>query len=719
MSNQEPTIQFLGGVKEVTGSMHLLEVGGKRFLIDCGFFQGRRKESRGRNENFPFAPSSIDALILSHAHIDHCGNIPNLVKQGFRGSIYSTIATRNLCAVMLKDSAHIQEQDAEYINRKHHLEYMSPVQPLYDIMDVEKSMELFIGIPYNRSMPLSENLALTFFDAGHILGSALTVLDIKYKDKNTRLGYVVDLGRKGLPILSDPVVLEEPDIVIMESTYGDKLHKKIEDGETELRDVVNRTSGRGGKVIIPAFSLERTQEVLYFLKKLINKKQIPVLPVYVDSPLAVNVTEVFRLHAEYFDRECQEMLSKGEDPFSFEGLQYIRRVEDSKAIQLDSKPMIIISASGMCEVGRILHHLKNNIEDARSSIVIISFMAQHTLGRKIVERKPQVKIFGKEYSLRAEVATINSFSAHADQKELLEYAININKKNPQFFIVHGEESQSQALLEKMQGMGINRVLIPSRGEKYLQGGNKGDLEVTMSVRHRKVKCVAKYHEDRELLKRMPAKKKGLAEIESWRVLRIMGEFIEGFESLSSITAGVTIFGSSRTKKESPYYKAATEVAYILAKKGFSIITGGGPGIMEAANLGAYKAGGISVGCNIELPCEQIPNPYQTVSLRFRYFFVRKMMFVKYSEAFIIFPGGFGSMDEFFESITLVQTGKIERFPIILFGSRYWQGLVQWIQSAMVNEGCISKEDLSYMILTDSPKEAARVIIEKKGDRLLL
>ncbi|OIN98008.1 hypothetical protein AUJ66_01790 [Candidatus Desantisbacteria bacterium CG1_02_38_46] len=426
-TENRPTLQFLGGVREVTGSMHLIEIRGKKFLIDCGFFQGRREESRKRNENFPFNPESIDALIVSHAHIDHTGNIPNLVKQGFKGNIYSTIATRNLCSVMLKDSAHIQEQDAKYINKEHHLKYMLPVQPLYNIEDVEKSMELFISIPYGRSFNVSQDLTITFFDAGHILGAALTVLDIKQDGRQTRLGYIVDLGRKGLPILSDPVVVNGLDTVIMESTYGDRLHGKIEDGESELRDVINRTYKRGGKVIIPAFSLERTQEVLYFLRRLIDKKQIPALPVYVDSPLAINVTEVFRLHSECFDRESQYMLVHGEDPFSFEGLHYVRRVEDSKAIQFDPQPMIIISASGMCEAGRILHHLKNNIEDSRNSIAIISFMAQHTLGRRIVEREKKVKIFGKEYELKAEVATINAFSSHADQKELIEYVADAHR----------------------------------------------------------------------------------------------------------------------------------------------------------------------------------------------------------------------------------------------------------------------------------------------------
>ncbi len=460
-------IGFFGAAGEVTGSCTLVETGDLRFLVDCGMFQGGR-EARTKNLNalkFGFDVRSIDFVLLTHAHIDHSGLLPMLSVLGYRGPVYATPATIDLLHVLLRDSAHIQELDAEYINRKHHLEYMLPVQPLYNVEDVEKTMELFIGIPYNRSFNISENLTLTFFDAGHILGAALSVLSIKQDGHEVRLGYIVDLGRKGLPILSDPVVVNGLDMVIMESTYGDRLHGKIEDGESELRDVVNRTFQRKGKVIIPAFSLERTQEVLYFLRRLIDKKQIPALPVYVDSPLAVNVTEVFRLHSEYFDKESQGMLVHGEDPFSFEGLHYVRRVEDSKAIQFDSQPMIIVSASGMCENGRILHHLKNNIGDPRNSIVIISFMAEHTLGRRIVEREKKVKIFGKEYELRAEVATINTFSAHADQKELLEYALKIKEKDPKFYLVHGEPTQSQALLEKMQSVGIKKVEIPEKGEK--------------------------------------------------------------------------------------------------------------------------------------------------------------------------------------------------------------------------------------------------------------
>jgi len=457
------TLTFLGGTGEVTGSMHLLEVSGKKILIDCGFFQGRREDSLKKNKNFPFDPKTIDALIVSHAHIDHTGNIPNLVKQGFTGNIYSTIATRNLCAVMLKDSAHIQQQDSEYINKKKHLEVMQAVQPLYDIEDVERAMTHFIGLPYERSINLCDNATLTFYDSGHVLGSAFPVIDINENGKKTRLGYLVDMGRKDLPILCDPVIIKDLDVVVMESTYGDRMHDKIEDAENELRDVINNTYKRKGKVIVPSFSLERTQELVYFIKKLLMKKEIPQMPVYVDSPLAVNITEVFRLHSEYFDKEVQDILVTGDDPFTFEGLHYIRKVEDSKAIQFDTQPMIIISASGMCEVGRILHHLKNNIEDPRSTILVVSFMAENTLGRMIVERRNKVKIFGKEYMVKAEIATINSFSAHADQQELLNYA-HAEEKNPQFYLVHGEKMQAQVLLEKMQKEGISKVAIPKPGQ---------------------------------------------------------------------------------------------------------------------------------------------------------------------------------------------------------------------------------------------------------------
>jgi len=461
---EKPTLKFLGGTGEVTGSMHLLEVSGKKILIDCGFFQGRREESYKRNKNFPFDPKTIDALIVSHAHIDHTGNIPNLVKQGFTGNIYATIATRDLCSVMLKDSAHIQLQDSEYINKRKHLEVMKAVQPIYDIEDVEKAMTYFIGLSYERSINVCDNVKLTFYNSGHVLGSAFPVLDINDNGKTIRFGYLVDMGRKGLPILSDPVVLKDLDIAVMESTYGNKEHDNIADAEKELRDVINRTYQRKGKVVIPSFSLERTQEMIYFIKKMLAKKEIPEMPVYVDSPLAINITEVFRLHSEYFDKEIQDMLVVGDDPFNFEGLHYVRKVGDSQAIQLDAKPMIIISASGMCEVGRILHHLKNNVEDPRSTILVVSFMAENTLGRRIVERQKQLKIFGKEYTLKAEVATINSFSAHADQTELLSYA-RASEKNTQFYLVHGEALQSQALLEKMQSQGNKKVSIPKPGDK--------------------------------------------------------------------------------------------------------------------------------------------------------------------------------------------------------------------------------------------------------------
>ncbi|MCK4548310.1 MAG: MBL fold metallo-hydrolase [Candidatus Eisenbacteria sp.] len=452
-------IHFHGAVRSVTGSKHVIETEQSRVLIDCGLFQGRRKDFWEQNQNFPFDPTEIDALILSHAHIDHSGNIPGLVKQGFRQNIFSTTATRNLCAVMLRDSAHIQEQDAEYLNRKRRNKD-EEITPLYTSADAEKAMELFVGIHYGRKIPVTPDIAVTFYDAGHVLGSALPVLDVTENGKTRRIAYACDLGRDDLPILKDPYRINDADFMIMESTYGDREHETIDSAAEKLAAIVNRTAARGGKVIIPSFALERTQEILHCLRRLFDKRQIPEIPVYVDSPLAVNVTEIFRIHSEYFDQETMEMLANDQNPFQFPHLTYIRKVEDSKKLHQQRFPSIIISASGMCEAGRILHHLKNNIEDSRNTIVIVGFMAQHTLGRRIAEGRPKVKIFRKEYRLRADVEVMDSFSAHADRSDLIAYAKQASKQSRKFFLVHGEETQALALAGHLRDEGIDEVIVP-------------------------------------------------------------------------------------------------------------------------------------------------------------------------------------------------------------------------------------------------------------------
>jgi metallo-beta-lactamase family protein len=460
-------IQFLGAARTVTGSMHLLMVNGSRILLDCGLFQGRREESFERNRNLPLQAESVDTLILSHAHIDHSGNIPSLTKAGFEGNIYATPATRDLCSAMLRDAGHIQEYDALYVNKKRARQGLPPVEPLYTVEDATDSLRYFISVGYDRPLPVGPGVKLTFRDAGHILGSAITLLDLEEGNQRIRLAFTGDLGRKGMPILRDPSLVEDVDYLIIESTYGDRLHDPVEIADQELRDVVVNTYRRGGRVIVPAFSVGRTQELVYALHRLTRARDIPELPIFVDSPLSVNVTEIFRLHPECYDEEINQFIAagNGRDPFGFHRLTYIRSVERSKELNFLREPAIIISASGMCEAGRILHHLKNNIEDQRNTVLIVGWQAPDTLGRRLVERQAVVKIFGEEYRLHARVETINGFSAHADRAELLEYAQQMEPRRLKgIFVVHGEESASLALADGLRDIGAKQVAVPRPGD---------------------------------------------------------------------------------------------------------------------------------------------------------------------------------------------------------------------------------------------------------------
>lgn len=463
-------IQFLGAARSVTGSIHLLTINGYRILLECGLYQGRRQESFERNRRLPLDPASVDAMILSHAHIDHAGNIPTLVKNGYQGDIYATFATRDLCSVMLRDAAYIQEQDAYYLNKKRDRSGEPPVEPIYTAQDAVNSLQNFVSMGYERPFPVVPGVTATFYDAGHILGSAITVLEWQDGARPLRLAFSGDLGRLDLPILRDPTYVAPVDYFITESTYGDRLHGSPADAEKELRRVVSETYQRGGKIIIPAFSVGRTQELVYALHRLSQARKIPELPIFVDSPLSTNVTEVFRLHPECYDQETHDFLTaSGErDPFGFHRLRYIRDVEDSKSLNFLREPAVIISASGMCENGRILHHLKNNVEDARNTVLIVGWQAPHTLGRRLVERQPALRIFGKEYALRASVKVISGFSAHADRDELLAYTAHLSQANGRLqhvFVVHGEEEAALALAEGIRRQGVPHVLVPEQGQQ--------------------------------------------------------------------------------------------------------------------------------------------------------------------------------------------------------------------------------------------------------------
>lgn len=458
-------ITFCGAASEVTGSKHLIEFNGQKILLDCGMFQGKRKESADKNSKFYFDPKSLDAVVLSHAHIDHSGCLPMLVKQGFSGPIYSTFATRDLCNYMLTDSAYIQEREVEYL-KKHKKKVVD--EDFYTIEDATKTLNLFRGVSYEQSFVVGDGIVACFYDAGHILGSALVHLMFydKKSKKRLSLGFTGDLGRKGLPILKDPQEMPACDVFITESTYGDRLHEALDTVQVELMDIVNKVCKKGGKLIIPAFSLERTQEIVYHLNLLTKAGKIPAIPVYVDSPLSGNVTEVFRSHPECFDAKIyQEFVQNGDNPFGFGMLKYIRDVSDSKALNTKTGPMIIIAASGMCEHGRILHHLKNNISDHRNSILFVGYQGEDTLGRKIKDGETTVSIFGESYKVRAEICSIEAFSAHADRSDLLDYVHRV-KGIQKLFLVHGEGESIKKFKNVLEESGYKNVIIPSANESF-------------------------------------------------------------------------------------------------------------------------------------------------------------------------------------------------------------------------------------------------------------
>jgi metallo-beta-lactamase family protein len=464
-------LTFHGAARTVTGSKHLLEVNGTRILLDCGMVQGKRSESYSANVNLPFDPASIDLVILSHAHIDHSGNLPNLVKNGFKGDIIATPATRDLCSTMLPDSGHIQERDVEFVNKKKRKKGEAPVLPIYTQQDAYASLENFLTQNYHRTRKVAPGVSLTFRDAGHMLGSSYVILEIEDQDTGRDLRFVFsgDVGRKGIPIIRDPELLTDgADVLIMESTYGDRLHETFGESEEKLEHIVKRTYKRGGAIVMPAFAVGRAQQLVYTLHTLMDKGDIPRLPIYVDSPLAVSTTAVFSLHPECFDQETRDFMMQpgNRDPFGFEHLTYIRTLEESKQLNFMREPCIIISASGMAEFGRVVHHIKNRIEDPKNTILITGWQAPETLGRKLVDQVKTVRIFGDPYETNAEVAVLNGFSGHADRDELVEWVRVMSRKPERTFLVHGEEPSALALAETLRTTFSIPVDVPSLGDTF-------------------------------------------------------------------------------------------------------------------------------------------------------------------------------------------------------------------------------------------------------------
>lgn len=463
-------IKFCGAARTVTGSAHLITLdSGYTVLLDCGLYQGRDEEFEDYNANWMFDPAKLDCLVLSHAHIDHCGRIPKLVKDGFRGKIVCTSATKDLCAVMLMDSAKIQEKDAEYLNRRNSKKGIEQIaEPLYTTQDVFDCFKKFVGIGYEKWFEINDDVSVYLRDCGHIFGSSNVTLKITENGKDINLGFSGDIGRSNRPILKDPVQMEDLDYLICESTYGGRMHNDLPHDEDALLNIIYDTCVRKkGKLIIPAFSLGRTQEIVYMLDKLETADLLPSIPVFVDSPLAVSATDIFRIHPECFDSEILEYMIDDPNPFGFNNLTYTRKVSESKELNDMEGPAIIISASGMMTGGRIMHHLINHIEDQRNTLLVVGFCAPHTTGARIRNGDKKIRVFGQQLKVNANVEILDSYSGHGDQQEMIEFLSNLDRKKlKNIFLVHGDLDQQEAFQKSLEENNFNNIEIPELGQEY-------------------------------------------------------------------------------------------------------------------------------------------------------------------------------------------------------------------------------------------------------------
>lgn len=757
-------LTFLGANRQVTGSRYCLEVNGSRVMIDCGLTQERGLHDRNW-DRCPVEPSSVKSLLVTHAHIDHIGLIPKLVKDGFRGRIFATRPTVDLADVMLKDSAKIQAEDARYKKRRHRKEGRRGRHPevaLYSQGDVLKSSKLFRGVNYGDRKQVAPGVSAVWHDAGHILGSASLEVTATEGDLTRTFVFSGDIGQCGKPLIHDPTFFQRADYVVMETTYGNRNHTDNGDFEERLESLISRTLARGGNVVIPVFAVERAQEMMYFISRLVHDDRIPDVPVFLDSPMAYDATTIFRKYESWLDDETRDLIRSAEPPLQFPGLRLMRTTAESMQINRILTPCIIMAPSGMCHAGRIKHHLRLNVGRPESTVLFVGYQSEGTLGRRLVNGEKEVRIHGRNYHVNAQVEQLDGMSGHADRDGLIHWLSHFTEAPRRVFLTHGEEEAALAFEETVSDEFGFAVSVPAYSDTVVFDDDGPSLVVphdhpattktprlqpattevpatdqvapSATVGERPLVDVSSHvpltaeqelaqqkladNPDFEFLDSGVPRPVSFLQDDPWRVLRIQSDTIQGIETMARALRGrrraISVFGSARTAPSNPNYEFARETCRRLGELGFAIITGGGGGIMEAANRGARDAGTLSIGLNIDLPHEQQINGYCDVSYECRYFFVRKMLFAKYAHGFVIFPGGFGTIDELFEALTLIQTERLGEFPVILAGQAYWSPLIDWLRNTMLANGCISEFDLDRFELLDDPDDIAETL-----DRLTL
>lgn len=720
-------LTFLGANRQVTGSRYCLEANGARLMIDCGLVQERAFQDRNW-EPCSIDPKSFDALLITHAHIDHIGLVPKFVKDGFHSTIYATHPTVALADVMLRDSAKIQTEDAEYKKRRHRKEGRRgrhPEVPLYVVDDVVRTLPLFEGVDYLTPVNIAEGVTATWHDAGHILGSAMIEIAVTENGQTRTIVFSGDIGQPGKPLISDPSTFKHADYVIMESTYGERDHARDGNIEDQLEVIIRETVGRGGNVVIPVFAVERAQELMYYISRLVHADRIPDIPIFLDSPMASDVTNIFRKHRHWLDEETRELINSKEPPLQFPGLKITRSTEESISINRIITPCIIMAPAGMCNAGRIKHHLRLNIGRDESTILFVGHQAKGTLGRRILDGEREVRILGRTRRVYAKIKSIDGLSAHADRSGLIDWLSHLETPPRRLFLTHGEEDASLALARTIRDRLGWEATVPEYAsvvdlddepvDRTVQIAEPGPVTAAAlpNAEAAVPAAACSLTADFEFFDSSIRPGTNFLHEDPWRVFRMQSDTIQGIDVMArafeETRRSVAVFGSARLPEDDPVYRLARETCRRLGECGFATITGGGPGVMEAANRGARDANALSVGLNIDLPHEQRLNAFCDVSYTCRYFFVRKMLFAKYARAFVIFAGGYGTMDELFEALTLIQTERLAGFPVILVGSDYWSPLVHWLRATMYSHGCISETDLSRFVVLDSPEEVVTML----------